>query len=478
MSDEQVDNAHLRTLVVAEAGYAEPTFTQAPVHRLSYSFTDVDAGDGFSAWEQSSVAGETEIAVHSSCASLGGGFRQQALNRFFAKALMLHRPDLIVVCGISGCTLDLPRVAALFSIPCVLYVAKPPPAAFGDDSGTAFWADSSLRKCTGVFSSPEVLAQDGDGLNKLLRKSSKDLSALAEVVAACAALPFHESTFDYSIYELCSRDHPLLMKMQAPDARHFEGLNSVLDVGCGAGLFLDILREQGIGAIGVEQNESIAEYGREMGLQIQTADALAYLSQGDALFEGIYCSHFVEHLPIDAVHELIRLIASRLVDGGLLVLVFPDPESIRSQLLGFWRDPEHVRFYHSELIISIASLMGFEVEWTSYQDQPHAVGYFPETPAPVQMPDSPVPPDARKSTRPSGFIERLFAKLGFVASSRVDQLEVQLDQMRQWHNRFASDHALALEQLEERTQRLWEVNQTWAWNDNVTIKLRKRHGAV
>jgi hypothetical protein len=44
--------------------------------------------------------------------------------------------------------------------------------------------------------------------------------------------------------------------------------------------------------------------------------------------------------------------------GGTVVLVFPDPESIRSQLLGFWRDPEHVRFYHPDLIELMARAHG------------------------------------------------------------------------------------------------------------------------
>jgi hypothetical protein len=31
-----------------------------------------------------------------------------------------------------------------------------------------------------------------------------------------------------------------------------------------------------------------------------------------------------------------------------------------------------------------------------------------------------------------------------------------------------------LDALDERTRTLWAVNQTWAWTDNVTLRLRKQ----
>lgn len=478
MSINPLDNAHLKTLLVSEAGRPKLPFTRAPIHHLTYSFTDVDVGDGFSAWELERSAEQTNVEVHSACAPLTGGYRQQALNRFFAKALLVHRPDVVVVCGLAGCTLDLPRVAALFSIPCILHVENKPTGGIPADAITEFWIEDALQKCAGVFISSTIVHEESRSHHGLLDKVSSAVEDFSPLLTSLAPKPFRMANFDYAVYELCSRDHPLLMKMQEPDARHFAGMGDVLDVGCGAGLFLDILRGQGVEAVGVEQNASIADYGRAMGLNIETADALSFLAQGDSQFEGIYCSHFVEHLPIDAVHELIRLFATRLMENGVLVLVFPDPESIRSQLLGFWRDPEHVRFYHPDLIISIAVLMGFEVEWTSHEEQPHSVGYFPETPAPLQKPeidgsDIPFNPE-----QPEGFFKRLLGVLGLVSSQRVENLEAQLAHVNEKLNAQAAGSAKLFEQLADRTERLWEVNQTWAWSDNVTIKLRKRHSAV
>jgi hypothetical protein len=42
--------------------------------------------------------------------------------------------------------------------------------------------------------------------------------------------------------------------------------------------------------------------------------------------------------------------------------VFPNPESVRMQLSGFWKDPEHVRFYHPELIGAVCGHYGLAME--------------------------------------------------------------------------------------------------------------------
>jgi len=159
--------------------------------------------------------------------------------------------------------------------------------------------------------------------------------------------------------------------------------------------------------------------------------------------------------------------------GGVLVLVFPDPESIRSQLLGFWRDPEHVRFYHWELIASMAATLGLEVEWCSYTDQPHHRVPFASKPPPVRQ-GTPFP-GLLVDDEPSqlGRGEKLLEKLGLVTTGRLRRLEKQLMEWSSVLGDLSRQYVAASVQLEKRTSSLWDVNQTWAWNDNVTLKLRK-----
>ena len=150
--------------------------------------------------------------------------------------------------------------------------------------------------------------------------------------------------------------------------------------------FLQCLQEQGIKSKGVERKPAIANYGRGMRFNTVIDDALAYLDSSNDTFDGVYCSHFVEHLPFQMVETLLGSIASILRPGGVATLAFPDPESIRSQLLGFWRDPEHVRFYHPELITSVAFTFGLDLEWSSHHAQPHRIASFTDDPDPVPQP--------------------------------------------------------------------------------------------
>src|SRR5919198_2797291 len=77
----------------------------------------------------------------------------------------------------------------------------------------------------------------------------------------------------------------------------FDGASNVLDVGCGRGEFLALLRSAGVSARGVDVNSEMIAEARERGLDAEVADALAYLqSQSDESIGGIFAAQVVEHL--------------------------------------------------------------------------------------------------------------------------------------------------------------------------------------
>ena len=61
------------------------------------------------------------------------------------------------------------------------------------------------------------------------------------------------------------------LKVYAPI---FRGANDVVDLGCGRGEFLDVLREAGVSARGVDGNHEMADVCRDRGLQATAGDAL------------------------------------------------------------------------------------------------------------------------------------------------------------------------------------------------------------
>src|SRR4029077_17629547 len=98
---------------------------------------------------------------------------------------------------------------------------------------------------------------------------------------------------------------------------HFAGCKEVLDIGCGRGEFLELMRDAGIPARGIDLSRESVDLCRAKGLKADDADLFAYLAaQPDASFDGIFCAQVVEHLAPVQIPEMIRLTARALRRGG------------------------------------------------------------------------------------------------------------------------------------------------------------------
>ncbi|MGB7761280.1 MAG: methyltransferase domain-containing protein [Bryobacteraceae bacterium] len=131
----------------------------------------------------------------------------------------------------------------------------------------------------------------------------------------------------------------------------FKGCGNVLDIGCGRGEFLELMREAGVPARGIDSSiESVAAC-REKGLDAETADLFDYLRGLDeGQLDGIFCAQVVEHLPPERLPEMIRLAASRLDRHGIMVIETPNPECLAIFSTYFYLDPTHYRPVPAKLL--------------------------------------------------------------------------------------------------------------------------------
>lgn len=140
----------------------------------------------------------------------------------------------------------------------------------------------------------------------------------------------------------------------------FEDLSTVVDLGCGRGEFLDLLKERGIAARGVESNAHVARECRERGLDVVQGDLLAFLrAEPDGALGGVFAAQVAEHLPPAVLQETLRQAHRALRPGGLLVLETVNPRSVVGFLEVYNRDLTHERPLHPDTLAFLAAACGF-----------------------------------------------------------------------------------------------------------------------
>jgi O-antigen chain-terminating methyltransferase len=170
-----------------------------------------------------------------------------------------------------------------------------------------------------------------------------------------------------------------LLDRYSPYADRFAAGSRVLDLGCGRGEFLQLLKLRGAAGLGVDADEEMVAAVREKGLNAQQGQVHEFLEQHPEEFDGIFASHLIEHLRPEQFADLARLAVRSLRPGGRLILVTPNPHNLSMQLYEFWIDLQHVRFYSPEIVrwvVHEAGLKDIEVgENARYRSEPRADSY-------------------------------------------------------------------------------------------------------
>ncbi len=147
----------------------------------------------------------------------------------------------------------------------------------------------------------------------------------------------------------------------------------VLELACGRGEFLELLRDAGVEAEGIDLDEGMVQAATAAGLTVQLADAMTGLrSRPDDSARGIFSAHFVEHLDPDALEEVVAESARVLAPGGVFVAATPNAACLSVMGHDFWRDPTHVRFYDPRLLAFYCAKAGLEVVETGENPRNHA----------------------------------------------------------------------------------------------------------
>src|SRR5512133_2888951 len=157
----------------------------------------------------------------------------------------------------------------------------------------------------------------------------------------------------------------------------FRDASPVLDIGCGRGELLGLLREAGIEAHGIDPDADMVAFARGEGLDVEQDDAVSYLTRlEDGSLGGIFMGQVVEHLPAPMLVRTLELCAQKLRPGGVLVAETINPLSPLA-LRNYFADLTHAQPLVPETLELLAKQCGFREVETRYLNPPERTADVP-----------------------------------------------------------------------------------------------------
>ena len=133
----------------------------------------------------------------------------------------------------------------------------------------------------------------------------------------------------------------------------------ILDVGCGRGELLEVLRQEGLTAYGVDTNGAAAEQCRARGLKVEVRDAFEALRAiPEGSLGGIAALHVVEHLPFELMLKLLDEALRVLRPGGVAIFETPNPTNVLVGSSNFYIDPTHRNPVHPKTLAYLMQARG------------------------------------------------------------------------------------------------------------------------
>jgi SAM-dependent methyltransferase len=162
----------------------------------------------------------------------------------------------------------------------------------------------------------------------------------------------HQDEFDYFVFEDKFRGNEALIRNRQEDyLNYFRGRENVVDVGCGRGEFLELLRDNGIAARGVELGHDQFLLCREKGLDVVQQDLFSFLeSLRDDSIGGLFSAQVIEHLTASEQLRFVNLAYRKSKAGSPVIFETINAQCVFAIVHNFFLDPTHVRPVHPETL--------------------------------------------------------------------------------------------------------------------------------
>jgi SAM-dependent methyltransferase len=134
----------------------------------------------------------------------------------------------------------------------------------------------------------------------------------------------------------------------------------IVDIGCGRGEWLEILRDSGLRAKGVDTNRIFLQRCRDLSLDVIESDAITFLrgAKRNSL-GGVTSFHLIEHLPHKTLIAMLDAAFHALRPGGVIILETPNPRNLQVASCNFYLDPTHRHPLPPDLMKFVMEARGF-----------------------------------------------------------------------------------------------------------------------
>ena len=274
-------------------------------------------------------------------------------------AIATEPQSCCVVCGREGEVKyrDLPD--RLFGAPGMWNFRK-----CGDPGCGALWLDprptrEDIGKAYACYYTHQDVGRNASLVKRAVRFLARERAA-ARYGYATSKLPWpgrHLASGLASLYPGLGEHLDLMIRyLNAPD----EHRRRLLDVGCGDGEALDILRLVGWDVVGVELDEKAVASARARGLDVRQGQ-LDEAGFAEYTFDVVTSSHVIEHVhdPLEFLKQQWRV----LKPGGCLIAVTPNADGpMHRKWEGIWFNldpPRHLTIFTRSALQRLASAVGF-----------------------------------------------------------------------------------------------------------------------
>jgi 2-polyprenyl-3-methyl-5-hydroxy-6-metoxy-1,4-benzoquinol methylase len=103
---------------------------------------------------------------------------------------------------------------------------------------------------------------------------------------------------------------------------HVPDGSKVLDVGCGAGVFCQLMRKKGCDVYGFDKDKNMIIFAkRHCDASFCVADIQDF--RFNTKFDVVVCMDVIEHFYRETTHSILKRLDEHLKEGGLLIMTFP-----------------------------------------------------------------------------------------------------------------------------------------------------------